>query len=391
MLLDLIQNGVVDKHIFDVIPYNGKISSFIAEDIDKLYNAYTSGIKPIDFFVPTFRTKEDAELIMNIGDVYELKGEKNIFVLDENGKSIQLKMDKETYFELFPPIERFAATQNDIGNCWEITGFNTIFCDQQERISILNLYEQDGDDILISFPSANAKETRFEGGELPTSANLRFYSKGAKGLQLFEYAHAIELHEEQIKTLKQQIQYSIDSAKTLERKKELEEKMQVLEEMLEEDRDNIVIELNPQTFEWSFEIKKQEPNTFDNAITATRDGGDPIILFKHLGYTTTNIKDDDLKIYSLISNPRNFKDYIITFGTKEDDFLSLKKLPILNDHSYRLYPTKIDPITRKVTDFKLIDPAGIVEIPISISELRKYNAIYSIARRDKTNKSRINF
>ena len=391
MLLELVQNEVVDKHIFDVIPYNGKISSFIAEDIDKLYNAYTSGIKPIDYFVPTFRTKDDAELIMDIGDVYELKGEKNIFILDKNGNSVPLKIDKETYFELFPPIERFASTQNDIGNCWEITGFNTIFCDPQERISILSLYEQDDDDILISFPSGNANKIRFEGGELPTSANLRFYSKGAKGLQLFEYAHAIELHEEQINTLKQQIQYSIDNAKTKERKKELEEKMQILEEMLDEDRDNVVIELNPQTFEWSFELKKQNPDTFDNAITATRDGGDPIILFKHLGYTTTNIKDDDLKIYALISNPQNFEDYIITFGTKEDDFWGLKKLPILNDHSYRLYPTKTDETTGKVTNFKLVDPAGIVELPIDILELRKYSAIYSIARRDKTNKSRINF
>ena len=391
MLLELIQNGVVDKHIFDTIPYNGRISSFIAEDIDKLYNAYSSGIEPTDFFVPTFRTKEDAELIMDIGDVYELKGKKNIFIIDKNGKSVQLKMDKETYFELFPPIERFASTQNDIGNCWEITGFNTIFCDPQERISILSLYEQDGDDILISFPSGNSKKTRFEGGELPTSAIQRFYSKGTKGIQLFEYAHAIELHEEQIKTLKQQIQYSIDNAKTPERKKELEEKMQVLEEMLEEDRENVVIELNPQTFEWSFELRKQKPDTFDNAVTATRDGGDPILLFKHLGYTTTNIRDDDLKIYSLISNPQNFEDYIITFGTKEDDFFGGRKLPILNDHSYRLYPTKTDETTGKVTDFKLIDPAGIVEIPINIMELRKYSAIYSVARRNKTDKSRISF
>lgn len=391
MLLELIQNGVVDKHVFDVIPYNGKISTYIIEDIDKLYNAYISGIKPIDFFVPTFRTKDDAELIMDIGDVYELKGQDYIYIIDKNGKSVQLKIDKDTFFELFPPIERFASTQNDIGNCWEITGFNTIFCDPQERISILSLYEQDDDDILISFPSGNSKKTRFEGGELPTSAVSRFYSKGSKGIQLFEYAHAIEIHEEQINTLKQQIQYSIDNAKTPERKKELEEKMQVLEEMLEEDRENVVVELNPQTFEWSFELRKQKPDTFDNAITATRDGGDPIILFKHLGYTTTNIKDDDLKIYTLISNPQNFEDYIITFGTKEDNFFEQRKLPILNDHSYRLYPTKIDSITGKVTDFKLVDPSGIVEIPVNIMELRKFSAIYSVARRDKTNKSRINF
>ena len=91
----------------------------------------------------------------------------------------------------------------------------------------------------------------------------------------------------------------------------------------------------------------------------------------------------------MISNPKNFEDYIITFGTKEDDFFGQRKLPILNDHSYRLYPTKIDAITGKVTDFKLIDPAGIVEIPISIMDLRTYSGIYSVARRDKNDKSQI--
>ena len=391
MLLELVQNGVVGEHVFDSIPWNGKINSFIIEDIDKLYQAYIQGVDPIDAFVPTFKTKEQAVSSLRIGDVFELEGQEYIYILDKNKSVVPLKMDKETYFELFPPIERYAGTQNDIGNCWEITGFNTILCDPEERVSILNLYEQDGDDILISFPAQKAKKIHFEGGELPSYTNLRYYTKGSKGMQLFEYAHAIEMHEEQIETLKQQIQYAIDNAKTSERKKELQEKLETLQEMLDENRENVYITLNPQTFEWSFELLEKDANEFENAVMATRDGGDPITLFKRLEYPTANIKDNDLQIYELISNPQNFEDYIIAFGTKDDDFLFPKNSPLLKDHSYRIYPTKVDVTTGKVTDLKLIDPAGIIEIPMNIMELRKYGGIYSVARRDKTDKSKISF
>ena len=137
-------------------------------------------------------------------------------------------------------------------------------------------------------------------------ANPNYYSKGPKGIQLLEYAHGIEEHESQIKILKQQIEYTITNAKTDDRKQELQEKLAMLEEMLAEDRNNVVISLNPETYEWSFEMWDKQKHGFDNAVTYSRDGGDPIILFKKLGYTTTSIKDDALLISSLLANPKNF-------------------------------------------------------------------------------------
>lgn len=389
MLLELVQEGVVDKHVFDFIPFDGKINSFVVEDIDKFYSAYADRVDPIDFFVPPVESHMEARALLDEGDVYQLDGEEKIFILDKDLKSVQLGIDRETYFELFPPIERYATTQNDIGNCWEITAFNTLLTDPKERYSVLSLFKQNGDAISIQFPSNNAGEIIFEDGELPIGTNPRYYSKGPKGIQLLEYAHGKEEHERQINTLKQQIEYSILNAKTEERKQEQTEKLEILEEMLSEDRDNVVISLNTDTLVWSFEPWDSQKHGFDNAITCIRDGGDPIILFDKLGYATTNIKDDDLQIYSLISNPKNFEDYIITFGTKEDDYFYPQNTPIISDHSYRLYPTKIDEKTGKVTDFKLVDPAGIIEHKMSISDLRKHKGIYSLARRDKTDKSKI--
>ena len=389
MLLELVQKGVVGKHIFDVIPFDGKVNSFVASDIDKLYKAYLENVEPIDAFVPPVETHSEAQALLSVGDVYELENEKNIFILDKNLEPLQLGIDKETYFELFPPIERYATTQNDIGNCWEITAFNTLLTDPQERYSVLSLFEQKGDSISIHFPSNKAGKMVFDDGELPMGVNPNYYSKGPKGIQLLEYAHGREEHEEEIQTLIKQIEVVLKSATTEERKKELAEKTQILQEMLDTDRDNVVISLNPKTYEWSFEMWDKEKHGFDNAITHCRDGGDPIMLFKKLGYTVANVKDDDLLVYSLISNPKNFEDYIITFGTKEDDFEFPKNSPLISDHSYRIYPLTIDKATGKVTDFKLVDPCGIIETTMSGIDLRKHNGIFSLARRDKTDKSKI--
>ena len=390
MLLELVQNGVVGKHVFDCIPFDGKINSCVVEDIDKLYNAYIDGVEPIDVFVPPVESHSEARVLLNVGDVYELIGEEKIFILDKNLEPLRLGIDKETYFELFPPIERYATTQNDIGNCWEITAFNTLLTDPLERYSVLSLFEQNGDAISIRFPSNKAGKIVFDDGELPMGANPSYYSKGPKGIQLLEYAHGREEHEEEIQTLIKQMEFVINSSTTEEsRKKEFEEKTQILQEMLNNDRDNVVISLNPKTLEWSFEMWDKEKHGFDNAITHSRDGGDPIMLFKKLGYTVTNVKDDDLLVYSLISNPKNFEDYIITFGTKEEESVLTKNSPLVSDHSYRIYPLTIDKTTGKVSDFKLVDPCGIIETTMSGIELRKHNGIFSVARRDKTDKSKI--
>ena len=174
MLFELIQEGVVGKHIFDIIPYDGKVNSFVAADIDKLYSAYVDGIEPIDIFVPPVESHNEAQALLTVGDVYELEGEEKIFILDKDLNPLQLGIDKETYFELFPPIERYAATQNDIGNCWEVTGFNTLLTDPKERYSVLSLFEQNGDEISISFPSNAAGKIVFEDGKLPIGANPNY-------------------------------------------------------------------------------------------------------------------------------------------------------------------------------------------------------------------------
>lgn len=146
MLIELVQNGVVDRHIFDYLPFKGVVNPFVCDDIDKLYEAYSLGIESIEAFVPTFNNLDEAINCGNssvsykgtykelkIGDTFQIKGEKFIRIKTSDNSSEQLKLTKEKYFELFPPIERFATAQNKIGNCWQISGINSVLCESRTR------------------------------------------------------------------------------------------------------------------------------------------------------------------------------------------------------------------------------------------------------------------
>ena len=49
MLLDLVVDGIVDKHVFRDLPKEGKIAKPVVDDIDKLYEASKAGVKVMIF------------------------------------------------------------------------------------------------------------------------------------------------------------------------------------------------------------------------------------------------------------------------------------------------------------------------------------------------------
>ena len=214
MLAQLVKDGVVDNHVFKYLPQEGKINPAVTQDIDKLYNAYMLGVDPIDAFVPTFDSLDEAmsggsESMLytgtykelKVGDVFQVDGEDFVRIKTSDTESEMLKLTRDKYFELFPPIERYASTQNRIGNCWEITGINTILCDPDTRVSVFRLFSQDGDDVIIQFPNGRCGEIRFTGGQMPAISDPNYYSEGALGVQMLEFADGKEMQQDLIETV----------------------------------------------------------------------------------------------------------------------------------------------------------------------------------------------
>ena len=380
MLLSLVQSGVVGNHVFNNIPVNGKIASLIVDDIDKLYSAYENGTKPIDVFIPTFKTREIAEKTLKIGDVYELEDEKNIFIVNKYGISSQLGIDKETYFDLFPPIERYASTQGDVGNCWELTALNALFCDPQEREKILSLFSQENGDIVVRFPNGNYSKHVFKNGNFPTNADERYYSIGAKGIKFLEFADGKEAHADKIRFLMLQYKQAFDAAKTEEERKNIDETVSRLIDLLEQNWDSVVVSLDERQ-DWTFEKWKKEKHGFDSGSTVSRDGGNSSELFMRLLYPIEVYNKDEILRNEFISYAENFENNIVTYGIPKG--FPQEKTPkgLLVDHSYRMYPMTVDENGR-VFQFKLIDPHSIIEIPISYEKIKEIGGIVDIAKKN---------
>ena len=362
MLFGLIQDRVVDKHVVEYLPRAGKIRDEVVDDIDKLCHAYIAGIKPIDAFVPTYKSASDALSEVKVGDVFEIKNNKNILIKLEDGTAQQLEMSKEAYFKLFPPIERFASTQNNIGNCWEITGINTIMNDSSQRVNLLSTIKEDGNDVIVSFPNGKYAEIRFKDGKFPQNIDNQYYSQGALGVKMIEYTDARERQKVLIDEL---IECAKQCSYTPEQLVNLTEEVEKNFETLQ------IIKRNSNNFNYNTSV--------NNALAQYREDGVSNELWEKLGYKNCRSSIfSDINVKEVLQNPESFENSIIAFASGGNNMEEIIEdtLGIVSNHAYTIKPGKIsqDGI---VETYKLINPWGIQEIEVDINQIIKYGkALY---------------
>ncbi|MBQ8887320.1 MAG: hypothetical protein IJY61_06430, partial [Candidatus Gastranaerophilales bacterium] len=280
MLIELVQEGVVGKHIFEYLPLDSKINSNISSDIDKLYSAYINGIEPIDKFIPTYDSSDNAQKDLKIGDIYEIDGEDFIYIVNDKHSSTQLQLTKEKYFELFPPVERFGTTQNQIGNCWEISVLQGLYCNPKTRHLVLSLFSQQGTDVIVNYPKGGYGNVIFINGELPKDEDLDFYSQGAKGFQLLEYADGKEVQNSKIREYRMHL-----LALSIKNPQLAAIKRRNFEEMLKQyGSENLRVEYDYKEKEWVVEGYKQEPFDYPSIEIMGRDGGYALNILMRIGF-----------------------------------------------------------------------------------------------------------
>lgn len=369
MLIELVQQGVVGKHIFEFLPLDGKVSPYISSDIDKLYNAYVNGVEPIDEFVPTFDTVHNAHRQLKTGDVYEIDGEENIYIINNEYTSTPLQLTKQKYFELFPPIERFGTTQNQIGNCWEISVLQGLYSNPKTRHIILNLFRQNGDDVIIKYPNGGFGEVIFENGNLPNGEDLDYYSQGAKGFQLLEYADGKEVQNSKIR------EYRIHLNVLAKTEPELAKiRIAELEEMLDYyGPENLRVEYDYNEKDWIVEEYKKEPFSYPSIETMGRDGGYALNLLNRVGINSIDelmMNEEETELF--LNNPESFDSSIIVWISNRDEELCEKK-NLTDGHAYFLSGVNTDD-SGNIVNYNLINPWGVVEQCLSFDELKEYGS-----------------
>ena len=170
----------------------GKMCDQMEADIDMMYDCYANGKKVEDVYVPNVASQEEGTKNAKIGDVFQVEGQDRIFVKDDEEKSHQLKMDKETFIQLFPPAQRFASAQYAIGDCYCVATLNSVMENPKTRIALYDAMEQDGEDIHVKYPNRKADYVAKK-GELKPETDTKMVLRGAQGVRLLEDAFGLEL------------------------------------------------------------------------------------------------------------------------------------------------------------------------------------------------------
>lgn len=187
-LITLVQKGKLDKKVLNFLNKDSQIPQVISDDLAVLR---TKNKKIIDAFIPEFKNKEEAITSTNIGDVFQIKGNKTVSIINKNGEIENLSMDKKNYYELFPPVKRFANVQPDnFGNCYEITALNALIENPKTRENVLRCIDtiSNKDQIIVKFPRSNFKNgINVSINDIEREGN-QYYSNGCDGIKLIEHA-----------------------------------------------------------------------------------------------------------------------------------------------------------------------------------------------------------
>lgn len=394
MLIRLVQDGVVGKHVFEYLPKEGKINQNVTDDIVKLYDAYISGLDPKEAFIPTFKNEKEAlsggnESVLfdgshkelKKGDVFQVEGEDFIRIKTNENQSKLLNISKDTYFELFPPIERYASTQNDIGNCWELTGINSLLSEPDTRELVLGLFKETKDDIEIEFPKGNCGKMVFKNKKLPEESDANFHSKGSLGVQMLEHADGKEIMHERIDNVYKKIQELIDNAPNEYEKERLKTAKKRFNETVLKNKNNISLKESDKKIFWG-----EYRGEYDSAFTEARVGGSSNNLYRRIGLKDArciNYCDEEEYIKDFLKRPESFENNIINWASDTDakyNEYGKNDLGLVDGHAYRILPAKIE--KGEVTKFKLINPWGTSETELTYGQvLESIMALY-VARKE---------
>lgn len=192
MQLQLIKEGKLTPQTLSSYWATGKMCDQMEEDIVMMYECAAEGKNVNDVYCPEVQSVEEGSRSRKTGDVFKVADEDMIYVKDDGDKAHQLKMDKETFINLFPPAQRFASAQYAIGDCYCVATLNSVMENPKTRIALYDAIEQDGDDIHVKYPNGKADYVAKD-GQLQAETNVKMVMRGAQGMRLLEDAFGLEL------------------------------------------------------------------------------------------------------------------------------------------------------------------------------------------------------
>ena len=202
-LTSVDESVLTDRMLSDIqILKNAKSAALKAgaEGSTAYQNAYNASIK-------SQMIKTTSNMTGAAGEVVEKNG--SLYVNNGSGL-VKLNISANTYLELFPPVERYLVNQNNIGDCYFVSGCLTDMMKNGEAYAkLLQSFSEDSNgNITVKFAgSLKSYPVTFANGQLKTldgqvnGSSVKKYNNayGSLGTQMLEQAYAIAKFSESSK------------------------------------------------------------------------------------------------------------------------------------------------------------------------------------------------
>jgi len=197
----LPHSGLVD-YVYN--PKSSSLSKQFLDDIATMATAVRSGVKPIDAFVPKFKSVAEASANRKTGEVFSVEGTNDVYYLSSKGAQ-KLDMDRDMYFKLFPPLKSATTKQGQMGDCYFVSGIlDGSMSNPEAKALLLNKIHQRGNDITIDLGTYDETIPKYLLDKMPYSITFKDAKKhlsvyhnqgisGAQGLKLVEQAYGYRL------------------------------------------------------------------------------------------------------------------------------------------------------------------------------------------------------
>ncbi len=361
LLLDLVENKKVHYSALLYFCNQGIMSDEYEKDLELLYDTYINHGDVKEAFVPTLKNPDEALSKREIGDVFQVEGQDNIYIKTSDTRTKPLKMTRDTYLKLFPPLERFALYQGDAGNCYMLSCLDAMNSNPQSREKLLSCFEEKDGKLNVSLPGSSYVFTMDNDKLPPEIKNFKEqYSMGSAGFKILEHVYGkdvqTKLTQEALEILKNQSQ----NAKGFFTKRMFKKQLVEFEKALAENPDNVIVDrtISNQSVSWNdsigvdWSLLDKSNSSFKRASDYYRGrGGHEEWVFQRFGLHPEKLFDlnsqNSDKAKNLLFNPENKDKYLFTAFSSgnglytEPEGLLDENYGIYTRHSFSVKP-KID-------------------------------------------------
>lgn len=187
-LVDMVADGKLWRGILRYYCPNGETNKNVASDIDLIKSAELNNKNVKDVYVPHVSNKAEGINNVPIGETFEVEGEKNIYFKNSENEAQQLKMSKDMFCELFPPVERFSCVQGAAGDCYLLSTLSAFMNKPETRGIIYNMFEEKDKNLNITMPESDFTYT-VPKDNLRQDIDKWQHMQGSTGMVLAEHAY----------------------------------------------------------------------------------------------------------------------------------------------------------------------------------------------------------